>query len=482
MTEKQTFQLTSHTQSGQSEAPAGLAPQSRVLIADDDAHIRQLLEMALGDDGFEVLSAADGYELVQLAQERGPNLILVDLSMPRMDGYEAIRQMRNDTRTAHIPMLILTARSGIKDIVTGFETGADDYIAKPFDINELLARVRSHLRRSAQRPVLNPLTGMPGGVLLSQELRHRLGRDQALALLYADLDNFKAFNDIYGFSRGDQAIIFVAGIIQRVVAEQGNSDDFIGHIGGDDFAMLTSPERIDRICRTLIATFDEEIRHLYNAEDRERGYITSADRYGILRRFSLMTISIGVVTNERRRFGDEESLTRVAAEMKRYAKEQGGSTYAVDQRGTEGWQEGQPQGAVSDRRGQRARGVLIASADTSLRAVLRSTLRESGYTTNEAPSIESLRQRIAAEQPAVVLADAQFGAPLWDLCAELADSPRGPDIVVLAYQDDDLASAHGPGGIVNLHLPLPLADIVACIDNVTRRGAFSDDALTNRRS
>jgi diguanylate cyclase (GGDEF)-like protein len=473
MTEKQTIHPTASDPALGNDAVPTSVPQWRVLIADDDAYIRQLLELALSEDGFEVLSAADGYELVQLAQERTPNLILVDLSMPRMDGYEAIRQMRNDTRTAHIPMLILTARSGVKDIVIGFETGADDYIAKPFDINELLARVRSHLRRSAQRPVLNPLTGMPGGVLLSQELRHRLGREQPLALLYADLDNFKAFNDIYGFSRGDQALLFVAGLIQRVMAEHGNSDDFIGHIGGDDFVMLTTPDRIDEICGALIDTFDQEIGQLYNLEDRQRGYISSADRYGILRRFSLMTISIGVVTTERRRYDDEESLTRVAAEMKRYAKEQGGSTYAVDQRNPIG-QNGPLRTVAPDRRGQRQRRVLIASDDSSLRVVLRSALRESGYLTYETACAETLRQRIAEERPAVVLADAQLGAPLWDLCAEQASPPSNPAIVVLAYEDDNIKQARAAGANACLRLPLPLADIVACIDRLAGNGALAD--------
>jgi diguanylate cyclase (GGDEF)-like protein len=476
MTEKQTLHLTALEQQQHNDS-ASTTPQWRVLIADDDPYIRQLLELALGDDGFEVLSAADGYELVQLAQERNPNLILVDLSMPRMDGYEAIRQMRNDTRTAHIPMLILTARSGVKDIVTGFETGADDYIAKPFDITELIARVRSHLRRSAQRPVLNPLTGMAGGVLLSQELRHRLGRDQPIALLYADLDNFKAFNDIYGFSRGDQAILFVAGIIQKVMAEHGNSDDFIGHIGGDDFAILTSPDRIDEICHSLITTFDQQIGQLYNVEDRRRGYISSADRYGILRRFGLMTISIGVVTTQRRRFDDEESLTRVAAEMKRYAKEQGGSTYAVDQRKPAQWREAPAQTQSIDRRGQRQRGVLIASDDSSLRVVLRSTLRESGYTTYEAADAAAVRWRISADHPAVVVADAQLGAPLWKLCGDSERAQSGPAIVVLAYEDECIARARSAGAEACLRLPLPLTDIVACVERLmlsSVEGAFDD--------
>jgi diguanylate cyclase (GGDEF)-like protein len=470
MTKKRIIPPQLAKQVQESEIESTTPPQPRVLIADDDPYIRQLLEIALDDEGYEVISAIDGHELVRMAQDCAPNLILIDLSMPRMDGYEAIRQMRNDTRTAHIPMLILTARSEAQDIVTGFESGADDYIAKPFDISELLARVKSHLRRSTQRPVLNPLTGLPGGLLLSQVLRQRLAANSPFALLYADLDNFKAFNDIYGFSRGDQAILFLANTIQKVMAEHGNPSDFIGHIGGDDFAMLTTPDRAEPICRALIATFDDEVRQLYNSEDRQRGYISGADRYGILRRFDLMSISIGVVSTLRRSFRDEETLTRVAAEMKHHAKERPGSAYAVDQRA-------QTQNASVERRRMRSRALLIVSDDTSLCAVLRSTLCDVGYMVQEAADTDVARRRIeATEGPALVLADAQLGAPLWDLCTTQASSQRSLAIVVLAYDAKDCARAQATAGVTAcLQLPLPLAEIVACVERLTNSDELADE-------
>jgi len=450
-------------------------PQWRILIADDDPYIRQLLELALSENGYEVISASDGYELVRLAQDRAPSLILVDLAMPHMDGYEAIRQLRNDTRTAHVPMLILTARTDAKDIVTGFETGADDYIAKPFDITELLARVKSHLRRSAQRPVRNPLTGLPGGVLLAQAIRQRLARKTPFALLYADLDNFKAFNDIYGFSRGDQAILFVASIIQRVMAEHGNPSDTIGHIGGDDFAMLTTPDRAEPICRALISTFDEEVLQLYNPEDKQRGYISGADRYGILRRFGLMSISIGVVTTQRRGFSDQESLTRVAAEMKHHAKEQPGSTFAVDQRTS-------LQNSEIERRHDLNRTLLLLSSDSSLRMILRSTIQDGGYNLHDATSIDDARRKIdAPNPPALVLADAQLGAALWEFCAEQAGDQSGPSIIVLAYDLQDIAKARAAGAAACLQLPLPLVDIVVCVDQLTSNSAIDKSRSVNSR-
>lgn len=445
------------------------APPQLVLVADDDPHVRQLLELVLSDDGYEVISASNGHELVRMAQEHTPGLMLVDLMMPQMDGFEAIRQMRNDSRTAHIPMLILTARSLTGDVVTGFETGADDYIAKPFNISELLARVKSHLRRAAQRPVLNPLTGLPSGVLLSQELRRRLAQQSAFALLYADLDNFKVFNDTYGFSRGDRAILLVAGIIQRVIAAHGNADDFIGHIGGDDFAVLTTPDRSKVLCHAIIDAFDDEIRGLYSPEDRQRGYFSAVDRHGVLRRFGLMSISIGVVSSQRRRYAEEEEFTRIAAEMKHYAKTRPGSSFAVDKRAAN-------QNTDIERRGARQRAVLIVSDDSSLRVVLRTTLQEEGYLVMEADNAEILRQPILADdRPPLIIADAQLGAPLWALCGTCMAASVKSLFVVLAHDDDDVAQARTAGAAMCLRQPLPLAEIVACVDQLITAACELDE-------
>jgi diguanylate cyclase (GGDEF)-like protein len=433
----------------------------RVLIADDDASVRQLLEVTLRSDGFDVISASNGHELVRLAQERAPSLILVDLVMPQMDGYEAIRQMRNDTRTAHIPMLILTARSHTGDIVVGFETGADDYIAKPFDVNELLARVRSHLRRAAQRPVLNPLTGAPGSVLFSQELRHRLNSKQKIGLLYTDLDHFKAFNDAYGFARGDRAILLVARLIQFVLRRYGNPEDFVGHIGGDDFAILTTPDKVDLLAQHLIDLFDREVLQLYQAEDRQRGYLTAADRHGILRRFGLMTISIGVVTNERRHFVDEDEISRTAAEMKHFAKTQPRSSYAVDQRVLQ-------QTIPNDRRVAWNKGILLVSDDSSLRSVLRRTLLEEQLSVQEASDVATLRHRLTHDEPALVLVDAHLGQELWTLIQERNGGRFNPPFIVIAYGEEELHQAQLANVAICLQQPLPLADIVACVKQLLK--------------
>ena len=269
------------------------APLAKILVADDEPGIRQLLRAFLERAELQVVMAQNGDEAVRLAQEHVPDVVVVDVMMPQMDGYEVCRQLRNDTRTSHVPILMLTSRSAVGDKITGFESGADDYVTKPFDLNELLARIRSLLRRSRETTTRNPLTGLPGNRLLMEEIRHHLQHQTRMALLYVDLDNFKALNDAYGFVRGDEALQLLAQLIQETVHEQGGAEDFIGHIGGDDFAIITTPEHVDAICRTLIDRFDAAVPALYDPVDVERGYLRGYDRSGVPHRFPLMTISIG---------------------------------------------------------------------------------------------------------------------------------------------------------------------------------------------
>jgi PleD family two-component response regulator len=441
------------------EPPVIASAPARVLIADDDPAIRELLEEMLRDDGYDVSSTANGHELVQKAQQMVPDLIMVDLMMPLMDGYEAIRQLRNDTRTAHIPMLILTAQAHTRDVVIGFQSGADDYITKPFDTAVLLARIQSQLRRASQRPVHNPLTGLPGNALLLEEMRYRLEQALPLALLYADLDNFKVFNDTYGFARGDEAILLVAHLVQHAVAIHDRPNAFVGHIGGDDFAILAAPEDVEAICQTLIATFDRAIGQLYHPDDLQRGFLTGVDRHGMLRRFGLMSISIGVVTTERRSFGGVAELARVAAEMKHYAKTQPGSSYSVDRRA--------PQPARSAPAAARRRAVQVLSDDASLRAVLRTVLYDAGYTVQEATDLDSLPSAAHdSEAPIALLADARVGAPLW--ARFRAETTAGPPTVVLVASAAEEAQAHAANAPIILRQPLPIDDVIACITQLAK--------------
>lgn len=300
-----------------------------ILIADDDANIRTLLSILLRAEGYEVIAVDNGFDLVQQAQALMPDLLLIDLMMPQLDGYEAIRQLRSDTRTAHLPMIVLTARAATDDVVSGFESGADDYVAKPYNAVELLARIRRQLHRAAQRPVRSPLTGLAGNVLITEEIRYRLQGERHFALLHIDLNNFKAFNDTYGFARGDRVIRLLAEILLECAVPDPPERDFVGHIGGDDFALVTLPERIELVCTRTIGSFDSRIGELYDPDDRLRGYLEGTDRYGTARRFPITSIAIGGVTSRVRRFISPDEMGQAATAMKEQAKNGGGSTHLI---------------------------------------------------------------------------------------------------------------------------------------------------------
>ena len=437
----------------------------RILIADDEHAVRQLLEVVLASQGYDVLIAQNGDQLVRMAQERVPDLVLVDLMMPHLDGYEAIRQLRNDTRTAHLPMIILTAKSTPDDVVTGFETGADDYITKPFNIPELLARIKGHLRRAAQRPVRNPLTDLPGNILIAEELKYRLKQPEPFAFLYTDLDNFKAFNDTYGPARGDRVIRLLADVLVEQVGAQGAGGDFIGHIGGDDFVVMTTPEVLDNLCQHIIDTFDQRVRMLYDPDDLARGYLQGVDRQGMPRHFPIISLSIGAVTNRYRTFVDHEEMSRVAAEMKQFAKQQPGSSYAVDVR------VGRDQQVAAERRGSHLPAILLISADAQLRGMLQSALQDAHYRTLEAPGILEANALLAYEpNPTVIAVDARLGAALWEMADTLRVGMPQVPLLVLATraEDEQISFEHGARAVIRQ--PFQIQQFLEYVAQFARHG------------
>lgn len=413
---------------------------NRILIADDDIAMCQALQVLLQSQGYEVLLAHDGYELLRVAQEQPLDLILVDLIMPAIDGYEAIRQIRNDTRTSYLPILILTARANPDEVVTGFESGADDYIIKPFDVDELLARIKRHLRRAAQRPVHSPLTGLAGNVLLTEELKYRMKSNEPFALLYIDLDNFKAFNDVYGFARGDRMIRLLADVLLTGVSRYQHKQDFIGHIGGDDFAIITTPDILHPLCTTLIEQFDARVQQLYNPEDIQRGYLQSFDRQGVLREFPITSISIGVVTNRYRSFKDYEEVSRIATEMKQYAKTRPGSVYEVDQRSAF------PIEVSSNSSDTVSPTVFLICGDVTLNYRLHVLLQQQSYRIMLAPDVAStyLLLQHAPQRPDLLVVDVRLGPTVHELCATLRqDAPTLPVLLLMsASETSALAREH----------------------------------------
>ncbi len=304
----------------------------RVLVADDDPDILTVVKINFELDGFEVETAIDGEDALQKASENLPNVIVLDIMMPRMDGLTALHRLRSQASTANIPIILLTARGLPEDRVRGLELGADDYITKPFDITELAARVRAVIRRTQAARDLSPLTGLPGNFKITAEIEDCIRSGKAFALVHGDLDNFKAFNDHYGFMRGDEVIRFCANCLSDAATSIGIADVFVGHIGGDDFVAIIPPDAAEAYCKEVIARFDDGILDLYDTADALRGYIEVIDRRGERYAFPVVSLSLGVASTEVRDISTQWEASAIAVEMKEFAKKQPGSTYRIDRR------------------------------------------------------------------------------------------------------------------------------------------------------
>lgn len=306
----------------------------RILVVDDNRLILNLVRVNLVSCGYEVITASDGFCALRMAVSERPDLIILDVMMPEMDGFEVARQIRNNTLIAHVPIIMLTARGSVESVIEGLDAGADDYISKPFEMPEVLARVKAHLRRSRSERSLSPMTGLPGNITIEERLKQLAAAKLPFAVIYGDIDNFKSFNDAYGFLQGDEAIKLLAHLILEAVRKFGNPNDFVGHIGGDDFVICTTPDRVDAVCQDVIRGFEEQIRLLYNPVDRERGYVVGLNREGQNVHHTLVGVSLAVVTNEYRDIDTHWEIGEIAAEVKRAAKQIDHSVYIKDLRGS----------------------------------------------------------------------------------------------------------------------------------------------------
>jgi GGDEF domain-containing protein len=266
----------------------------------------------------------------RLVREKRPQLLLVDVQLPDGDGFGLLEGLADLRASDPFAVVFLSARGETADKVRGLRLGADDYLTKPFDAQELVARIDAVLRRREATLQASPMTRLPGGRAIDHEVERRIEGKLPFALTYVDLDNLKAFNDTYGYAKADGVIIQTAGILRHAVAELGGEGAFLGHIGGDDFVVLTAIERAEAVCREVITTFDRVIPLYYDRDDRERGFIEAYDRYGTRRKFPILSVSIATVYAPPGRFGAHADLARTASELKERAKRVQGSVHMVD--------------------------------------------------------------------------------------------------------------------------------------------------------
>jgi len=310
-----------------------MIPRKKILLIDDSDFFAKYMGNILEKADYKVVRAVSGEEGLRMVREEKPDLVLLDVVIPDISGFEVCRILRESDSNNLMPIIILTAQDNQEDKLIGLELGADDYITKPFNDREMLSRIRNTLRRIDRNRMANPLTGLPGNIEIQAEICSRIEKKARFAVIYADLDNFKAYNDVYGFTKGDLAIKLTADIISDTIRDLGGPNDFIGHIGGDDFIIVCDCGKAGQICRSIIQAFDQRIGELYSRKDLEEGYIYTLNRRGERMQYPIMSISLAVVSNEKHPIDSHIRVSEYAAELKKLAKSLPGSNFVEDRRG-----------------------------------------------------------------------------------------------------------------------------------------------------
>lgn len=271
-----------------------------------------------------------------------PDIILLDIVMPEMDGYEVCRRLKLDSMIADIPVIFITAKSQVEDETMGFDLGAVDYITKPVSPPILKARVKNHLTLNSAMKELkllysmaldaNPLTGLPGNNSIARRIESALDKRENVCVIYSDLDNFKAFNDKYGFAKGDEVLLFNSYVLQMALKANGVTDYFVGHIGGDDFVITLPLERAYDVAQSIICMFDDGITRFYTPDDVAQKFIISFNRRGEKQIFPIISISMAGVDLTSPMYQKYIQVNDACSEAKKKAKATEGSSFIMDQR------------------------------------------------------------------------------------------------------------------------------------------------------
>lgn len=289
---------------------------TRLLIVEDDSDISNMLQIYFSSQGYEVDVAQRGRQALEKTRLGLPNVIILDIMLPDIDGYEVCRTLRTTTRTSHIPVIFLTQKDERSDKLQGLELGADNYITKPFDIEELKLYVQNAISRSERESLTDPQSGLPAGRLIEDQLRKMI-RQKGWAFMDIRINAFDVFKDVYGFIAGANVLRFTAILLGEVADEIGGPDDFIGHAGGDNFVVVTQEVHAANFKRRLKERFAQEVLTHYNFMDRQQGYLLTPDENGSMHKQPLMSLAVGLVSPATHAFADIREITELAAEERR---------------------------------------------------------------------------------------------------------------------------------------------------------------------
>jgi DNA-binding response OmpR family regulator len=287
--------------------------KGRILVVEDDADISNMLKIYFTSQGYEVHVAPRGGDALTMTRRMPPQLIVLDIMLPDMDGYAVCRELRQNTRSKHIPIIFLTQRDERSDKMMALDLGGDDYITKPFDIEELKLRVRNSINRTEREKSMDPRSNLPSSRLIEEQLRDLMRATNTWYYMDLKINNFESFQEVYGLLASTEIMRFVALVLSEVVDELGTSDDFIGHSGSDSFVIITYSPKSQQVRDKVVERFNAEVKQHYNFIDRERGYVQMEN--GTTQ--PLMTMGVGMISNGTQRFADIREITELAAEARR---------------------------------------------------------------------------------------------------------------------------------------------------------------------
>jgi CheY-like chemotaxis protein len=291
--------------------------KGRILVVEDDIDISKMLRIYFDSQGYDVLIANRGNEALDMCRTKLPNVVVLDIQLPDIDGYEICRILRSNTRTSYVPIIFLTQKDERSDKIAGLELGADDYITKPFDIEELKLRVEGAIRRSMREALTHPVTNLPAGKLIEEQLKAIKEATDPWTLLYFGIRNIYAFREVVGPIPVNEVLIFLADIMRETVEANGSLNDFIGQASDNDFIIITTSAAAPAICKTVRQRFDQESEVFYPFSIRERGKVVYRDVDGVERESDLMRLVVGVVSSNDGPFADIVQITEDAAEDRR---------------------------------------------------------------------------------------------------------------------------------------------------------------------
>lgn len=304
----------------------------KVLVAEDNFDLATMTMDCLKNEGFRTIYAKDGEEALRFIYKEMPDLILLDIRMPKLTGFDILKKIKTDILVNRIPIILLTEKATISDQISGLQSGADDYITKPYNVGELTIRIKKMLEKKFSNIEINPVTRLNSEMTTNNYIGNFIRNNTPFAALYIDINNFWAYNNCYGFERGDDVLKSVARILLESIEDMKYLKNFVGHPGEDDFIVVTFPENAETLCKRIIERFNNLLPSLYETDDLKKGYVMAKNRTGMMEKFNLISLSIGVATTLHKKFNTLDEVENIGHQMQEKAKKlkNSGSVYSID--------------------------------------------------------------------------------------------------------------------------------------------------------